>query len=235
VADFAWRTGSDVLSATPHDGAAGDLVEDAIEGVATPLFLQAEMAYEVLHASAVSTDAGVVGFCGASGYGKSTVAQGLALRGHVLWADDLIALRVAPGRVLATALPFRQNVRSASRSFFQTDKRDASFAPHKATAWSIRRLHALFVLDPVDGHHGAKPSFDVLRLRPADALAALLSHGMRLMPLDKPRERRILTAYVDLVASVPVFHVPYDQDFAILPALLDALEEKVSRVDESDV
>lgn len=234
VAQFAWRIGSDVLSATPHAGAAVELVEDAIEGVATPLFLQAEMAYEVLHASAVATDAGVVGFCGASGYGKSTVAHGLALRRHALWADDLVALRVAPGRVRATALPFRQNVRSASRLFFQTD-RDASFAPQKATAWSIRRLHALFVLDPDDGQpRKAKPSFDVLRLRPADALAALLSHGMRLMPLDKPRERRILTAYVDLVASVPVFHVPYDQDFGILPALLDALEERVSRIDESD-
>ena len=235
VADFSWMTASDVIAAKPHAGAVVELVEDAIQGIATPLFLQTEMAYEVLHASAIATDAGVVCFCGASGYGKSTVAQGLALRGHALWADDLVALRVAPGRVQATVLPFRQNVRSASRSFFQTDKRDASFAPHKVTAWSTRRVHALFVLDPVDEQpHEGKSSFDVLRLRPADALAALLSHGMRLMPLDKPGERRILKDYVDLAASVPVFHVPYDQDFAILPALLDALEERVSRIDESD-
>lgn len=48
--------------------------------------------YEALHASAVSTDCGVVAIAAASGAGKSTLARELMGRGWPLFADDTVVL-----------------------------------------------------------------------------------------------------------------------------------------------
>jgi hypothetical protein len=48
--------------------------------------------YEALHASAVSTDRGVVAIAAASGAGKSTLARELIGRGWPLFADDSVVL-----------------------------------------------------------------------------------------------------------------------------------------------
>jgi hypothetical protein len=48
--------------------------------------------YEALHASAVSTDRGVVAIAAASGAGKSTLARELMKRGWPLFADDSVVL-----------------------------------------------------------------------------------------------------------------------------------------------
>jgi hypothetical protein len=48
---------------------------------------------DILHASAVAIDGGAVAFTGPPGAGKSTLAVNLALRGAMLLADDVIALR----------------------------------------------------------------------------------------------------------------------------------------------
>ena len=50
----------------------------------------------VLHAGAVETDAGILGFIGESGTGKSTITRCLAGRGHGVAADDLLPVRFTP-------------------------------------------------------------------------------------------------------------------------------------------
>jgi len=222
VADFSWHSGAKWVTTTPHPDAEPDSVTDAIRAVAIPLFLQDDRSYEVLHASAVAMDIGLIGLCGSSGQGKSTLAHGLALHGLPLWADDLLAFRVDQSGAVATALPFDQNLRASARDFFQGSVLSKSRA-RRAVAWSRTRLQALFVLAPVpDGSR----VLDITPLQAADAMSSLLPHGMRLLPLDKARERRILTAYVDLIASVPIYRVTYTQEFAHLPALLDCLEHE---------
>ena len=225
VADFSWTAGAWCLTTTPHPDAEPDRITDAIRTIATPLFLQDERWFEVLHASAVAMDFGVVGLCGASGHGKSTLAHGLALRGASLWADDLVVFRAGQSGAVATALPFDQNLRAASRDFFQRSEA-STIGPEPVAAWSRRRLRALFVLAPAAlGSRSSQP-VDITPLRAADAMASLLPHAMRLLPLDKARERHMFTAYVDLIASVPIYRVSYEQDFAHLPALLDSLEHE---------
>ncbi|MDH5235593.1 MAG: hypothetical protein OEW77_11590 [Gemmatimonadota bacterium] len=54
-----------------------------------------------LHASAVSIGGRAVGFVGAGGAGKSTLAAALAARGHAVLTDDVLALREQDGRWLA--------------------------------------------------------------------------------------------------------------------------------------
>jgi hypothetical protein len=56
---------------------------------------------EVLHASGVVVEAGAVAFVGNSGAGKTTLALRLAEQGARLLADDVVALSVAPGGVIA--------------------------------------------------------------------------------------------------------------------------------------
>jgi len=56
---------------------------------------------EVLHASGVVIDGRACAFSGAPGAGKSTLAVNLALGGAELLSDDVVALRVEEGRVIA--------------------------------------------------------------------------------------------------------------------------------------
>jgi hypothetical protein len=56
---------------------------------------------EVLHASAAAIDGRACAFSGVPGAGKSTLAVNLGLNGAPLLSDDVIALRVEGGRVIA--------------------------------------------------------------------------------------------------------------------------------------
>jgi hypothetical protein len=54
-----------------------------------------------LHAGAVAMDGRAVALVGPAGAGKSTTTAALARRGHAVLADDVLALRLAGGAVLA--------------------------------------------------------------------------------------------------------------------------------------
>jgi hypothetical protein len=56
---------------------------------------------EVVHASAVAFNGGVVAFVGASGAGKTTLATRLMARGARLITDDALALEMADGEIIA--------------------------------------------------------------------------------------------------------------------------------------
>ncbi len=226
VAEFRWVAGSDIVEVAPLAGVDPDLVQDVIQGMATPLFLQSEKGYEVLHASAVATASGVVGFCGYSGDGKSTLAHALALRGNTPWADDLVALRVADGEATAIALPFRPNLRAASRSYFGSQSAGGR-APAAIVPWSTARVRVLFVLDPREPG-SSTATFRLERLSGSEAMDALLPHGLRLLPLDRNRERQILIAYLNLVALIPLFRIEYTRSFSVLPRLLADVERRVA-------
>ena len=182
--------------------------------------------YEILHAGAVATDAGIVGFCGYSGDGKSTLAHAFALRENALWSDDLLAFQVAGAKAIATALPFRPILRAASQAFF--NQRPKKRVLEVVEPWSTARLRALLVLDPREHSGGSSGTFRLERLGGVEAIAALLPHGLRLLPLGEGRERQILTAYVNLVACVPTFRVEYTRSFSVLQGLLDGVERELA-------
>ncbi len=140
VADFSWND-SGVLEVTPCPGVDRNLSRTSSRGSGSRSSCR-RTGYEVLHASATENDAGVFGFCGHSGFGKSTLACALALRGHRLWADDALAVQVGSSEVVTTALPFRSKLRPESRAFFVSDGLPA-VDPELAPAWSTGRLRAL--------------------------------------------------------------------------------------------
>ena len=172
-----------------------------------PFFVLAS-GLEVLHASAVLFPAGVAVFCAASGVGKTTLALGVASRGHRLWADDSVAIQ----EVSAIPMPFAPRLRRPTREHLGDVKVGTFDAPAP--------LAALFVLRRDD-------STSVRRLAPPDGLAALLPHAWCFSLDDEGRKREMMGHYLDLVARVPVFALHFEAGFDRLDAVIDCVSAVV--------
>jgi hypothetical protein len=175
---------------------------------------------EVLHAGAIRTPHGVLALCGVSETGKSTIAFGLSLRGHQLWADDAVAFEISSGEAMVHSLPFEIRLRPAPAEWFEVDAvsppRDLPFRAETAP------LAAVCVLRRDDG---ASVPVTVRRLSSAGAFAAVLAHAYCFTLQDRERKRRMMHHYLELVAKVPIFEVCFQSGLANLPEILDAIEQ----------
>ena len=84
---------------------------------------------EVVHASAVLMDDGVVAFCGRSQTGKSTIAYGLHRRGCRVWADDTLVFETSGEIVQTIPYPHRLRIRAEAAEYFdlrELRRRDTS-------------------------------------------------------------------------------------------------------------
>ena len=222
MATFHLQAGAVTPALEAEEPAEREAVLDAYYGTALPLLTQATGGLEVLHASAVlvpSVD-GVFAFCGTPGSGKSTIAYGLATRGHAHWADDTVAFRTAGSQqVHAVGLPFIAKLRENSSAYF-----DAALDASISDSHEDREvpLDGVFLLDPTESTELGSPS--LTRLAPAEALRALLDNSFRFRPSDPERRDASMRSYLDLVASIPILRVRYPRGFDHLPDLLAALE-----------
>lgn len=213
VALLGFRPGGGEIVARPQAPEAD--VEDAYRNLALPLALHVS-GYEVLHASGVRTTAGVVGFCGLSGTGKTTTAFALSRRGHPLWSDDAVVLEPHGGRVFAHPLPFRGNLRPQTREALGLAE---EVAP-QGEAGDPEPLAALVILERVAGADAA----GVERLGAKAALPALLPHSFRFDLTALESRRDTVRRYLAVVAAVPVLRARFVPSFATLDDLLDRLE-----------
>ena len=224
VAVFRARRDATVVTAAPNADADSSVILDSFFDTALPFAVQATRDVEVMHGSAVIVAPGgmVAAFCGPTEVGKSTVAYGLALRGHGLWADDSVAFEAADGLLRSFALPFSPKLREASSSHFGVAGDREAFPSFEGRS---APLGWVFLLEPVDA--GAAGAAICERLPPAAALAALLPNAFRFRPAGTERRRQTLARYLELVASVPVWEIRYRRDINRLPELLDLLEERM--------
>lgn len=233
-ADLRWRDGDDVLDVAPFEGSDSERLRGELETIGIPLYLQASRGYEGVHASAVETQTGVVAFCGISGSGKSTIARVLASRGRRLWADDVVVFEADRQDAVATSLPFSPKLRQATAQFLRgTAGRELANDGELdlAAPWTQQRLSALFVVDAVPTRRVSVTACELDVLNASRAIAALLPHGIRFKPLERAREERLLQAYLDLVATTPVFRVTYRTGFSRFPALIGAIESVIDQLD----
>src|SRR5690348_15445299 len=105
VGSFWFSDERDEVAAYPDTDVSDPVVEDSFRRIVLPMALQVK-GLQVLHASGVSGNKGVVALCAVSETGKTTLAYGLSQRGFRLWADDAVALRVTGSGVEAVPLPF---------------------------------------------------------------------------------------------------------------------------------
>jgi hypothetical protein len=223
VAMFHYSAATGQVMAVTRSAIEEERVRAIYQRVVLPFLLQA-LGYEMLHASAVRTERGVVAFCGESGAGKSTIAVGLSRRGYPVWADDALLLD-ASARIRALSLPFAVRLRRDSAELFGLGGR----ADTSSRNWlGIER-------DPVDLvavcvlNRGAVPGgIDVTGCRRgAAALTALLAHACAFNLADLDRKRRMVAQYLAVAAQVPVFKVGVEAGLDRLPGLLDQLEARV--------
>ena len=183
----------------------------------------------VLHASAVLTPHGVIGFAGKSGQGKSTLAASFAHRGYALVSDDCLVLRAEHGCWIA--LPsypgvrlwpstagalVHENTQSADVSHYSIKQRisDTDLLPFVDKPASIRRLFFLA---------NDESPVCIQRVSPGQAFMSLVGFTYNLDIEDSAFLRRQFEAVGQLTTDVPAYAIHYPRQFASLPAVWETI------------
>jgi hypothetical protein len=221
LASFSFSASSEEVAATVSKDHSDELI-DAFHRRVLPMAVQVR-GREVLHASAIRADAGVLGFCGVTRSGKSTIAFGLHDRGYELWADDMVAFEVSNGSPIAVSLPFKPRLRKSSAYLFSRQTIEQKLVAYDAAPAGSERtpLAALCILRQ---NAASSEIVSIRRLSSGDSLATVLDHACCFYPADPQRKRLMIQHYLDLVAVTPIFEVSYQPGLQNFPALLDAVE-----------
>jgi hypothetical protein len=221
VGTFRFRPSRRDVTAFAAAGVPDEILLDCHYRVALPLALQL-FGCEVLHASAVRTDAGVVAFCAISETGKSTTVAALTRRGYRLWADDAVVFEnIENGRAHAVSIPCRMRLHRDAADFLRLDG-----APFEWTgaAETDAPLAAVCVLRrKLDARDGA----EIHRLGSIEALTELMPHAYCFSLADIGRKRRMIERYFDLAAHTPAFMVSFAPGFDRFPLVLDRIEAEI--------
>lgn len=204
-------------------------------------FLLALRGHPVLHASAVQVGEQAVGFVGASGMGKSTMATLMCAAGAQLITDDVLRLDLdgtgAPRCHLgATELRLRKAAGALAERFadrpaqrLTSDARDALRMP-PATRLDLP-LTALVV--PLPDHSGERRQAEIVRMAPTEALLTLLRFPRVLGWSDPQVLARQFQQLGDIVERVPIYwaRLPWGPPFPadIASMVLDAVAQPSPR------
>jgi hypothetical protein len=210
------RARSDIV-AVPITGTSRDTIADIFARGVAPVALL-HRGYEVLHASAVELNDGVVGFCARSGVGKSTLAHALSIRGHRHWSDDALTVEIG-ATVRAVRLPCIPRVGTGQR---RVDSSVTPWPPSTIGIIAEAPLVSLYILERTADHLGAPA--DIERLSAATAFTAVLPQAHEVDLGGPARHRQLIARYLDLVALTPVYRVRFRPDMDRLTALAEMFE-----------
>ncbi len=226
------RDGSDIRC-RPLPGTPESTIRHLFLDQVVPLVLSRRESL-VLHASAILTPQGVIGFVGKSGQGKSTLAACFGQSGFRLLSDDYLVLRKITLGERAddwVAIPSYPGVRlwpESSDGIFSvppesaeiahyTDKRRVSDPALVPFAVGPSALRCLYFLN--DEREAFLPEPAILPLKPRKAFMKLVSCAFSLDIRDKVRLERQFEAIGQITRQLPCFQLEYARDFAMLPAV----------------
>lgn len=222
VATFRFADQGRFVTAFRAAGVSDSRVRDVYRRGVLPMALQA-LGHEALHASAVVVSGRVMAFAARAHTGKSTVAYGLSRRGYPQWADDGVVVSVEGDTVQAIPLPFDVRLRPESSDAFGLDpSRFRQFRPDHSVLIDAAPtpLGAIFLLD----RDAAAPlTASIRRMDPTEAFGPVLVHAHEFNPFNLERRRRMIEAYLALVAIVPVYGVRFRPGFEYFDGVLDAI------------
>jgi hypothetical protein len=224
LASFRLSSRAEEVTAVVPGGISEELVLDAYRRSVLPMALQV-CGREVLHASAIRTQQGVLALCGISETGKSTIAFGLSRRGYALWADDAVPFEISGRSATVISLPFEIRLRPPAAALFDLETISTAAAAGKNGALPGTETSHLLAVCVLRRAEGAASPVAVRRLSSAQAFAAVLTHAYCFTLQDRERKRRMIRHYLDLVAGVPIFDVCFQSGLANVPAVLDAIEQ----------
>ena len=226
IADFGVSPDGLSAWARPVPGASPDNVRHIFDNQVLPLALS-QQGRIVLHGSAVKIGDAAVGFLGASGRGKSTLAASFAAAGHAFLSDDLAV--IAPQDETYVLFPSHPVIRlwdDSEGAVLGHDRRaDEGAVPRKqllAAAAGFRYhdrplpLRALFLLDD-----GAAP--EIRPITRQQAMIELTRVSFLLDVEDRALLKRQFEACAALASAVPVLHLVYPRDYHGLGRLREAV------------
>ncbi len=194
------------------DGGSNARIDEVWLSSVLPLVVQAR-GTQVLHASGVSSEAGVVALGGVSGAGKSTLAAALMQRGHEIVSDDALPFRIDDGRAFVCPLPFTLRLRSGATALLNLEERGPVRAePPRAP------LRSLVIVDPDDG--AERPEL-ASPLASNEAIGVLLPQ-LYCFSLDESKDA-LTRDLLALVRVVPVFRLKYPRRPESLEPAVEAL------------
>jgi hypothetical protein len=195
------------------DGREAECEADAVTVERTERFLFAQVlplaavlqGLDVVHASAVTWDGGVVAFVGPSGAGKTTVATRLVARGATLITDDALALEMTSDHIVAhpgppfVAIAPRDAALTEGALAWMGPQHGASDKPHFLAPVGGRSLPlaAVYYLEP-------RAEFGVTRAS-CEVVPRLLAHAAAPYVLTPERLLEHLEVVTMVTTSVPQF------------------------------
>lgn len=199
-----------VCSAYAFAGASDRQVIDTYQRAVLPIILQSR-GIEVLHASAIDTDAGVIAFAARSGTGKSTLAAQFQSEGYGVWADDAVTWAVEGDAVVTAPLPFVLRVGEGKRAYVSlpTDGLRAA-----------RPLAAVIVMERCTD---AAPSLGRITLS-SEVLPLVLPHAYCFSTRESAANRSLISNYLSLVAKLQLHRLRFPADIQLLPAVTRLIE-----------
>lgn len=204
------------------------------------LFARHQLGRPSLHASAIVTRCGAVGFLGSHGHGKSSVASTFLRHGSILLADDAMPLarrngeiRSEPGpaymklwhETLEHGLGIDDDLPTVYRDI---EKRLLTLDGRFPLAAGAERVYRLYLLDRYDPDTAGRTDIMIRSIPKREALLTLLTHtSMRpyLIPAD---DRFSLPVYADLVAQAAVRILSYPHGFEYQDAVHDRILEDLT-------
>lgn len=218
---------SDQIVVTPTPAATTPEVETLLLHHVLPKALH-RLGRTCLHASAVARPSGnVAAFIAPSGSGKSTLAAAMALDPHaVLVSDDCLALdpdslEAGFPRVFPSGEPAR--LRSGSNAWLTQRSGLRSVEHHTgkrhlklATSIPASSLGAIYLLEK-------SRELELVRMRKAEVIGAIIPHLHRLDPLDRDLLGRELDAIRGLAEHLPVMRLGYPRRFEALESVVAAV------------
>lgn len=223
VAVFQLGPSGSTIRAYAEPGVSEAIVRDTFRRTALPLALQAR-GLEVLHASAVTCESGVIALAGRSTMGKSTLAYALSRGGFSLWADDAVPIKPLIGRVECIPIPAAIRLRPGPRAYFELDgSARRSFGRFPLTDIPEAALQPLAAVVVLERSTAVNQPVSLQQLSGATALTAVLTHAYAFTLEGDQQKSRMLQQYAALVREVPVFELRYPTGLEQLPLLLGAL------------
>lgn len=241
LARFEVNAAGDRIRCTPAPDIPDETIRHLILDHVLPRLL-ALRGVQVLHASAVVTPAGVIGFVGATGWGKSSLATSLGLEGLPLLSDDALILETVDGDAWVRGtypgvrlwphdvMELLGDAEGAPVAHYTLKIR---FGPGTAGALSFRGgalpLHRLYVLEPpelADGDGGGEGDDDAIAIAPLsahEAFLALSRHTFRLELADAAQHRDGFERLTRSPALARTSSLRFPRTRAVMPALYRAL------------
>lgn len=236
AADFVLNPlGREILCTYVARGTSDSTLRHILLDGVLPLFMNL-LGRDALHATAISTAAGVVAFVGTSGTGKSTLAGSFVRHGDPLFCDDCLVLEQREGFVgipgywgLRLWPDSREALRVEGDPQAPRDFKARSFASQSTKLLSREPMPLCRIYQVMRDRGVREPRIEKLSMR--EAVAQLIQAAYRLDVNDKEMLGRQLRLLSRLAEHCSVKKLMMPNAFSALPevrkAVLEDLESEI--------